>query len=144
MSIHFRKLISQLHLATKTYQFEKVSENINHLLRLSKMTEKSLGETISPAETLEANIFWSRVLATRKVSDEVSHKSARSIYAVIWAGANGIPSLSIKDQAGEYCDHIAAACDHYLAASTAEVKPFSAPVAKTAPPHLHLVTSVKT
>ena len=138
MSIHFRKLISQLHLATKTYQFEKVSENINHLLRLSKMTEKSLGETISPADTLDANAFWSKVLDTRKVSDTVTHKSARSIYAVIWSAANSIPSHAVRIQAGEYCDHVATACEHYLAVSTADVKQFPLPTKKTSAA-LHVV-----
>src|SRR3989338_9862743 len=120
MSMQFRKLMNQLHLAAKPYQLGKVSPSLPRLLQLSKMTEKSLGETISPAETLEANIFWSGVLDTRKVSDEVSHKSARSIYAVIWSAANGIPSLAMKNQAGEHCDHIAVVCERYLSTHTPE------------------------
>ncbi len=138
MSTQFQVLISRLHVQAKTYQLEKVAESIHRLLQLARMSEKELGETLSPADILEANTFWSRILDTTKPSNTIEQKSARSIYAVIWSASREIPSPATRAQAGEYCDWVAVVCERYLTTHTAEVKALPPPVAKT-PQYLRVV-----
>jgi hypothetical protein len=130
MSDKFRILISRLHVRTKTYQLEKVAEDIHRLLQLARMSEKELGEIIPLTDTLEASGFWGSLLDTTKVSSEISHRSARSIYAVIWSASQGIPSLSARNQAREYCDRVAVVCERHLTTHAAEIKTLPAPPKK--------------
>jgi len=138
MTEKFRQLMSQLHLATKTYQLEKVAMGVHRLLQLAHISEKELGESILPEDYAGAKAFWCRLLGATTVSTEFVQNSALSVYAVVQAAAHNAPSRALQNLATKYCDTVAEVCEHYLAANTAVVKTFSAPVPKPAP-HLHVV-----
>ncbi len=138
MSDKFRQLISQLDVAAKTYQLEKVATGVHRLLQLANISEKELGERILAEDYAGAKAIWCCLLDATTVSTEFVQNSALSVYAVVQAAAHNAPSRALRNLASKYCNAVAGACEHYLTTNTAVVKTFSAPVPKPAP-RLHVV-----
>ncbi len=121
MSEQFRVCLSQLHMACKTYQLQKVHRHLLRLLQQAKMSEKPLGETIDLAKYAQAKAFWCKLLSSRK--DDLVTQRARDIYCTIWAVEHGILSPAIRGQSGTYCDSIAECCEAILQEMAATALP---------------------
>ena len=110
-----RKVFSDLHIATKARQFAVAATEMRFLLQISKMSEPMLLQVITPQEEAEASQFWWNVLGVKfPTARETVVKSAHAYYAVMYRAGEDPRMLSMREQARQYCEHIAEVCEQYL------------------------------
>ncbi len=123
-----QQVFSDLHMAAKARQFALVAMKMRALLQRAKMSEPMLLQVIPEEEKLEASAFWWTLLRAKFPTPlETVVKSAHAYYAVMYRAGEEPRMVSMREQAREYCEHIADVCEEYLVKPKQELKALPPP-----------------